>query len=77
MRKGAFASMSHRHEFAGTDGGGTLMRDSFTFRAPLGPLGRIAEWLILTAYMREFLMRRNAHLKQSAEAKPLRSTDEA
>lgn len=68
MLQGAFSSMSHRHDFVPTqDGGSTLMKDSFSFRAPLGPFGRLAEGLFLKAYMTRFLVQRNAHLKQVAE----------
>jgi len=47
---------------------GTLMIDLFTFRAPLGILGRVAEVLVLTRYMKGLLLRRNRYLKQVAEA---------
>ena len=67
MQQGAFASMRHRHEFI-ADGDGTLMRDSFEFTAPLGPLGWLAEKLFLTAYMKKFLLQRNGALKAMAES---------
>lgn len=67
MIKGAFFHMRHRHEFEEKDGV-TTMRDHFDFSAPLGILGRIAEKLFLTAYMRRFLEIRNAHLKATAES---------
>ena len=44
------------------------MIDTFTFRAPLGILGRVVEALILTRYMRGLLLTRNRYLKQEAEA---------
>lgn len=66
MRAGAFRSMHHRHEFDTVDGL-TRMRDRFAFEAPLGFLGVIAEWLFLETYMRRFLVKRNAHLKELAE----------
>jgi ligand-binding SRPBCC domain-containing protein len=66
MLKGAFASMHHEHFFDVTEGG-TRMRDVFHFRAPLGFLGRIAERLFLTAYMKKLLIQRNAFLKQHLE----------
>jgi hypothetical protein len=43
------------------------MIDTFTFRAPLGVLGRVAEALFLTRYMRGLLLTRNRYLKQVAE----------
>ena len=44
------------------------MMDIFTFRAPLGPLGRLAEALVLTRYMKGLLLTRNRYVKQLAEA---------
>lgn len=67
MLEGAFPSMKHDHSFQERDGG-TLMRDRFEFFAPLGILGRVAEWLFLTKYMRGFLEERNAVLKRVAES---------
>jgi ligand-binding SRPBCC domain-containing protein len=72
MLRGAFASMCHRHEFA-ADGEGTLVRDTFEFTAPLGPLGWLAEKIFLTAYMKKFLLKRNAELKAMAESDAWRS----
>ncbi len=67
MISGAFKRMVHDHEFA--EGPiGTVMRDRFEFESPLGILGRIADWLFLASYMRRFLARRNAVLKQLAES---------
>jgi len=66
MVSGAFRSMEHRHDFE-FDGEETLMSDLFVFRAPLGPLGVLAERLVLGAYMRRFLEERNAALKALAE----------
>ena len=71
MRQGIFAQLRHRHEFRtidGTDGPATLMRDVFEFSAPLGLLGRLAERLFLTAYMRRFLVLRNRSLQEIAES---------
>ena len=74
MLRGAFASLRHDHYFEETDAGaGTIMRDVLTFAAPLGPLGRIAERLVLRAYMRRFLEARNASLKAVAESGAWRS----
>lgn len=67
MVAGAFASMRHVHRFEPTDGG-TLMTDEFRFSAPLGLLGRIAECLFLTRYMRRLLADRNQVLKDLAES---------
>jgi ligand-binding SRPBCC domain-containing protein len=67
MISGAFASMRHTHRFF-PDGTGTRMEDEFHFSAPLGPLGRLAEWMFLTRYMDKFLRTRNHTLKQLAES---------
>jgi ligand-binding SRPBCC domain-containing protein len=67
MISGAFRSMVHDHKFE-QHPEGTLMRDRFEFVSPLGILGKIADWLFLTAYMRRFIVRRNAVLKQLAES---------
>lgn len=70
MLRGAFARMRHDHHFAEDplDLAATLMIDRFEFAAPLGPLGRLAESLFLTRYLRRFLLQRNAILKHSAES---------
>ena len=67
MVSGAFSSMNHTHRFTETNGG-TLMSDEFFFSAPLGILGRMAEILFLTRYMRNFLEKRSLCLKQLAES---------
>jgi ligand-binding SRPBCC domain-containing protein len=68
MIQGAFQEMTHIHEFV-PQSRGTLMIDLFTFCAPLGVLGRLAETLILTHYMKGLLLTRNRYLKQVAEAR--------
>ncbi len=67
MVQGAFAEFRHTHEFEEQPPGSTLMRDVFAYRAPLGPLGRIADALFLERYMRRFLEKRAAFLKDEAE----------
>lgn len=72
MVRGAFARFDHDHYFIAdvtdiADGEYTDMRDVFDFTSPLGPLGRIADALVLTRYMRRFLAERNRILKQVAE----------
>jgi ligand-binding SRPBCC domain-containing protein len=66
MLRGAFRSMTHDHLFERAEPG-TVMTDQFTFEAPLGPLGWVAERAFLVAYMRRFLERRNRGLKAAAE----------
>jgi ligand-binding SRPBCC domain-containing protein len=67
MVRGAFARFDHDHYFD-TQNGGTLLRDVFDYRAPLDPLGWVAERLFLSAYMRRFLMDRLRELKMLAES---------
>jgi len=67
MVRGAFARFDHDHYFEPVNDG-TLMRDVFEYRAPLGPLGSVAERLFLTAYMRRFLSARMRELKALAES---------
>lgn len=47
MVRGAFARFDHDHFFEPTEDGATQCRDVFDFDAPLGPLGRVAEWTFL------------------------------
>ncbi len=67
MISGAFSSLVHDHTFDAHPEG-TLMKDRFEFASPLGILGKVADWLFLTSYMRRFIIRRNAVLKQLAES---------
>lgn len=66
MVKGAFAGFEHLHEFLPEDEG-TRMIDVFDYRAPLGPLGRLADVLFLEDYMRRFLVVRAESLKTALE----------
>jgi len=67
MLRGAFRRMEHHHCFE-ESAGGTTMRDVFTFQPPLGLLGRLAEAVFLTRYMRSFLIERNRVIKATAES---------
>ncbi len=67
MVRGAFRELRHLHKFVAQPPG-TLMIDVFTFKAPFGILGRLAEMLFLTRYMKRLLLTRNSYLKQVAEA---------
>ncbi|MDF1808641.1 MAG: SRPBCC family protein [Phycisphaerales bacterium] len=63
---GAFKSMKHSHQFVEVEGK-TEMIDEFSFEAPFGIFGLLAEKLILAKYMRKFLISRNQILKNIAE----------
>jgi ligand-binding SRPBCC domain-containing protein len=64
---GAFKWFHHDHHFEAI-AVGTRITDVFQFQAPLGLAGRLAELLVLTAYMRRFLARRLALLREAVES---------
>lgn len=66
MVKGAFHSFTHTHEFIEKNNG-TIMRDRFVYRSPLGFLGKEADKLFLETYMRDFIGNRAIELKKIAE----------
>jgi len=68
MVKGAFHSFTHTHEFR-ESGSGTIMKDTFSYKSPLGILGIIADKLFLKKYMRYFIVHRAKELKRIAEKK--------
>ena len=67
MVRGAFRRFDHDHFFS-VRGESTEMRDVFDFESPLGPLGRLADSLVLERYLRRFLERRNEEIKLVAES---------
>lgn len=67
MQAGAFESFKHEHFFTTTQTG-TLVRDRFSYRSPLGILGKIADVLFLKRYMHNFLYQRNLIIKRYAES---------
>lgn len=64
---GAFASMRHDHLFVALGQGRTEKTDIMEIRAPLGPLGWLAEVLFLRVYMTAFLRKKNLELKALVE----------
>ena len=50
MQRGAFRAMRHGHHFSETKGL-TEMRDVFCFVSPWGPLGRLADALVLRRFL--------------------------
>jgi len=68
MLRGMFKSFEHDHYFDELPDGTTLMRDELRFAAPLGPLGWIAEFLVLNRYLTGFLIERNQLIKTVAES---------
>jgi ligand-binding SRPBCC domain-containing protein len=67
QERGPFARFRHEHRFAPVDGG-TEMVDDISFTAPFGPLGRLAERLVLGRYLIRLIDRRNEFLRATAEA---------
>lgn len=59
--RGPFAAFRHEHLFAPTSSG-CRMTDRITFRAPFGPLGRVAERLVLARHLERTIRTRNAAL---------------
>jgi ligand-binding SRPBCC domain-containing protein len=68
QERGPFAWFRHEHTFESRSDGGTHMLDRWEHRSPLGPLGWLADRLILTGHMRRLLVTRNAVLKREAES---------
>ena len=67
MVSGVFTRFDHDHHFCSCKSG-TLMTDVFDFTSPLGPLGRIADWLFVSRHMRKLLTVRNELIKSIAES---------
>jgi ligand-binding SRPBCC domain-containing protein len=59
--KGPFRRFRHVHEFT-EDSGATVMVDRIEFEAPFGPIGRLAEKLVVARYLQELIGQRNQHL---------------
>jgi ligand-binding SRPBCC domain-containing protein len=66
MVQGALSSLRHVHEFA-VDGHEVVMRDTLTWRSPLGPLGVIADRLFVASHLRRFMVDKQSKLKAYAE----------
>jgi ligand-binding SRPBCC domain-containing protein len=59
--KGPFRRFRHVHEFS-HDNGVTTMIDRIHFAAPLGPVGRLVEKLVLEQYLKNLIETRNRFL---------------
>jgi ligand-binding SRPBCC domain-containing protein len=66
MMSGDFKSLRHEHHFKRIDNG-TLLIDLFHFESPYGGLGKLANQLFLTRYLRKLLEERNQVIKEYAE----------
>jgi ligand-binding SRPBCC domain-containing protein len=67
MVDGDFKSLRHEHHFK-TIANGTLLIDIFSYETPYGGLGRLADRLFLTRYMKTLLETRNKTIKEYAES---------
>lgn len=67
QQRGPFVHYRHEHLFTAI-GDETEMRDVVEFAAPLGPLGIIAERLVLRRHLEALIDLRNAELCDAAEA---------
>lgn len=67
--RGPFAAFRHEHTFE-EDDGVTVMTDRVELRAPGGPVGRIAERLLLGRYIERLIDERNSFLAAQAEGGP-------
>lgn len=61
QQHGPFKIFRHNHEFLAGNGE-TIMIDRIEFQAPLGPLGWLAERLVLGWYMPQLIRKRNQFL---------------
>ena len=64
--RGPFAQFAHDHRFDERDGL-TQMNDVFDYRLPLGPLGALADRLLVRRRLTRLLGRRAAAVKEAAE----------
>jgi len=68
QQRGPFRRWWHEHTFSEASPGKTLMVDVVSFRSTLGPLGSLADTLVLERYLPRLLTERNTWLKRSLEA---------
>jgi ligand-binding SRPBCC domain-containing protein len=71
MMDGDFRSLRHEHHFKRIDNG-TLLIDLFHFETPYGGLGRLANQLFLTNYLKKLLEQRNRLIREYAESEKWR-----
>ena len=64
--QGDFRTMKHEHHFKPCENG-TILIDLFYFETPYGRLGRMINYLFLTAYIKKLLEQRNRTIKEYAE----------
>lgn len=64
--EGRFARFEHDHFFDEVEAG-TEMRDVLAFESPLGPLGKVVDWLVLGRYLERLINERNEVIRAAAE----------
>lgn len=69
--RGIFKFMKHDHFFK-EDGKYTIMKDVFSFKAPLPIFGRLAEIIFVKKHLRNLLLQRNQVIKDFAESEDWR-----
>jgi ligand-binding SRPBCC domain-containing protein len=67
MLEGAFKMIRHDHIFEERENT-TVMKDHFEFESPGGIIGKIFNHLILTAYLKRLLEKRNQMIKEIVES---------
>lgn len=72
MVRGPFARFDHDHLFEPVSDEDTIMRDVFDFTSPLGPIGRLADRLVLERHLARFLAERAEVLRGVAESETWR-----
>lgn len=70
--KGAFKYIVHDHNFE-LHADHVIMKDIFRFQSPVGFIGKLFDRTILKNYFRNFLLKRNAIIKEYAETEKWRS----
>lgn len=71
MVSGDFKRFKHEHHFKSIENG-TLLIDLLDFEAPYGNLGKVANQLFLTNYLKKLLEQRNQMIKEYAESEKWR-----
>jgi len=66
--RGPFRRFRHEHRFERVSDS-TRMIDEITFDAPMGPVGWLAERIVLDRYLQHLIEQRNAHLKAVVEGR--------
>lgn len=67
QQKGAFKHFVHDHNFE-TINGMVIMTDTLNFSSPFGFIVTVVDKIILTKYLKTFLIERNALIKTCAES---------